>query len=130
MQVAEEAVQRHAGDQSVNWLDHGTEHPHRIALSVHVHSLQDCLAHLRHGFQQHAVQVRLLSFTSHWLPLPPPAHRGSFDKDTTMNIGVQGKPLRSVAAILPVMLCGIHHCASCLNFSVKKLERLFMQKPS
>ena len=60
MQVAEEAVQRHAGDQSVNWLDHGTEHPHRIALSVHVHRLHDCLAHLRHGFQQHTVQVRLL----------------------------------------------------------------------
>lgn len=56
-QVAEEAIQRHVGGSSVNWLDRGTEHPHRIALSVHVHSLQDCLAHLRHGFQQHSVQV-------------------------------------------------------------------------
>lgn len=59
-QVAEEAVQRHAGDQAVNWLDHGTEHPHRIALSVHIDSLQDCLGHLHHGFQQHAVQVPML----------------------------------------------------------------------
>ena len=56
-QVAEEAVQRHANDSSVNWLDHGTEHPHRIALSVHTSSLQDCLTHLRHGFQHHDVQV-------------------------------------------------------------------------
>ncbi len=57
MQVAEEAVQRHANNSSVNWLDHGTEHPHRIALSVHTSSLQDCLTHLRHGFQHHDVQV-------------------------------------------------------------------------
>ena len=57
VQVAEEAIQRHAGDSSANWLDRGTEHPHRIALSVHVGSLQDCLSHLRHGFQQRAVQV-------------------------------------------------------------------------
>lgn len=59
-QVAEEAVQRHAGDSSVNWLDHGTEHPHRIALSVHMTSLHDCLAHLRHGFSQHSIQVRII----------------------------------------------------------------------
>lgn len=56
-QVAEEAVQRHAHGNTVSWLDHGTEHPHRIALSVHVSSLQDCLTHLHHGFQQHSVQV-------------------------------------------------------------------------
>ncbi|DBB07742.1 TPA: hypothetical protein ACH3X3_009162 [Trebouxia sp. C0006] len=59
-QVAEEAVQRHANDSTVNWLDHGTEHPHRIALSVHTSSLQDCLTHLRHGFQHHDVQVRII----------------------------------------------------------------------
>lgn len=93
MQVAEEAVQRHAGDQSVNWLDHGTEHPHRIALSVHVRSLQDCLAHLRHGFRQHYVQVRLLSHTSTQADCtsPPPlplshAHRGSVKKGYKKNL--------------------------------------------
>ena len=57
VQVAEKAVQRHVNDNTVSWLDHGTEHPHRIALSVHISSLQDCLSHLRQGFQQHAVQV-------------------------------------------------------------------------
>ena len=69
VQVAEEAVQRHMGGRSVNWLDHGTEHPHRIALSVHVDSLQDCLSHLRRGFQQHAVQVCLPLPTHYYLLL-------------------------------------------------------------
>lgn len=58
-QVADVIVQQHSSE--VHWLDHGTEHPHRIALSVHTNRLQDCISHLQRGFEQHSVQVDLQS---------------------------------------------------------------------
>ena len=74
VQIADQAVQRHANDSKVNWLDHGTEHPHRIALSVHVSSLQDCLSHLRHGFEQRSVQVSNTCQGSCPVQQSPPAY--------------------------------------------------------
>ena len=59
-QVADQVVSQHGSDGAVHWLDHGTEHPHRIALSVRGDKVQMCMRQLGEGLKAHGVQVGCL----------------------------------------------------------------------
>ncbi len=50
-------MSQHGSDGAVHWLDHGTEHPHRIALSVRSDKVQVCMRQLSEGLKAHGVQV-------------------------------------------------------------------------
>ena len=50
-------VSQLGSDGAVHWLDHGTEHPHRIALSVRSDKVQICMSQLSEGLKAHGVQV-------------------------------------------------------------------------
>lgn len=69
MQVATDVINRQP--DSIHWLDQGTEHPHRIALSVQVEQLSNTLLALRRGFDDRSLQVHLLTCTMlrHWQPI-------------------------------------------------------------
>jgi len=56
-QVAGEVLGR-LGEDAGAWLDRGTEHPHRIALSVRGDRASDAAAQLRAGFEAAGVQAR------------------------------------------------------------------------
>ena len=57
LQVAGE-VMRAVGQDRTQWLDDGSEHPHRIALLVHEHSVPDVSARLADGLARAGVQAR------------------------------------------------------------------------
>ncbi len=46
------------GEGAAAWLDRGTEHPHRIALSIRGDCLGDAVEQLRAGFEAASVQAR------------------------------------------------------------------------
>ena len=60
LQVGAQVIQECGGEGSAHWLDDGSEHPHRIALSMH----SGAVGHARHRLQelaaQRGLQVRLL----------------------------------------------------------------------
>ena len=56
-QVAGEVLGR-LGEAAGAWLDRGTEHPHRIALSVRGDRAGDAAEQLRAGFEAAGVQAR------------------------------------------------------------------------
>lgn len=59
-QAANAAIQEYSQDK-VNWLDDGSEHPHRIALSVHVDSL-DAVSQLIHTrLEKDGIHFKLIS---------------------------------------------------------------------
>ncbi len=59
MQVAGHVVGV-VGSSCAQWLDDGSEHPHRIALSVRQDKVQEVSERLKEGFLQQDVQVWLL----------------------------------------------------------------------
>lgn len=67
MQVAGSLVDESesGGNGSCHWLDYGTEHPHRIALSVREDRLNYIVQNLENGFINQGLQV------SHSLPFQP-----------------------------------------------------------
>ena len=72
LQVADQVVSQHGSDGAVHWLDHGTEHPHRIALSVRSDKVQMCMRQLSEGLKAHGVQVGCLrrdsaEVTTEWM---------------------------------------------------------------
>ncbi|CAL8467114.1 g6650 [Coccomyxa elongata] len=55
------------GSSCAQWLDDGSEHPHRIALSVRQDKVHEVSERLKEGFLQRDVQVRIiLSGTGDW----------------------------------------------------------------
>ena len=48
------------GDQIVNWLDDGSEHPHRVAVSCHVRATPYIVASLRAGTKARGVRARVI----------------------------------------------------------------------
>ena len=58
-QVAAEVIGA-VGEEHAQWLDDGSEHPHRIALMVAAARVPDVTARLAQGFAQRGVQVRVL----------------------------------------------------------------------
>lgn len=57
-QVAGEVLDR-LTDSAAAWLDRGTEHPHRVALSVRGDRLGAAVEQLRAGFEAAGVQAGL-----------------------------------------------------------------------
>lgn len=58
--IANAAIQKYS-ESKVNWLDDGSEHPHRIALSVHVDSL-DAVSELIHEcLEKDGINFKLIS---------------------------------------------------------------------
>ncbi|KAK9834998.1 hypothetical protein WJX81_003222 [Elliptochloris bilobata] len=65
-QVAQGVLER-LGEGAAAWLDRGTEHPHRVALSVRGDCLAGAVEQLRAGFEAANVQVRIItSGTGGW----------------------------------------------------------------
>ena len=58
MQVAEGLLSRLAEAGAGHWLDQGTEHPHRIALSIQANRIPSALEQLREGFAKQDIQAR------------------------------------------------------------------------
>lgn len=56
MQVAEETIGA-VSTSCAQWLDDGSEHPHRIALSVRQDKVHEVSERLNAGFLQQEVQV-------------------------------------------------------------------------
>lgn len=56
MQVAEETIGA-VGPSCAQWLDDGSEHPHRIALSVRQDKVHEVSERLKEGFLQRDVQA-------------------------------------------------------------------------
>lgn len=50
-------VDRLRSDNACYWLDQGTEHPHRIALSVRQDKVAEVTKHLEKGFDSAHLQV-------------------------------------------------------------------------
>jgi hydroxymethylpyrimidine pyrophosphatase-like HAD family hydrolase len=48
------------GDQIANWLDDGSEHPHRVAVSCHVRATPLIVANLRAGMAARGVRARVI----------------------------------------------------------------------
>ena len=59
-QVAGELLSQLAEEGAGHWLDEGTEHPHRIALSIRADRIPPILEQLKTGFAQQGVQVGLV----------------------------------------------------------------------
>lgn len=57
--VANKVIARHEGQ--CHWLDQGTEHPHRIALSCHIDVVDAVTRTLQQGFVQAGCQVRIIT---------------------------------------------------------------------
>lgn len=57
-QVAGEIVDRLSTEGAGHWLDHGTEHPHRIALSISADRVASTIAELNSGFKKLNLQAR------------------------------------------------------------------------
>ena len=57
LQVANQVIQECGGDGRAHWLDHGTEHPHRIALSMQAACVPHATASLQHGCSARGLQV-------------------------------------------------------------------------
>lgn len=68
MQVAAEVIGA-VGEQSAQWLDDGSEHPHRIALSVEASRVPDVTHRLSHGCASKNVKVPLRPVISFKEPL-------------------------------------------------------------
>eukprot|EP01023_Acetabularia_acetabulum_P016593 TRINITY_DN18188_c0_g1_i1.p1 TRINITY_DN18188_c0_g1~~TRINITY_DN18188_c0_g1_i1.p1 ORF type:complete len:233 (+),score=42.08 TRINITY_DN18188_c0_g1_i1:63-701(+) len=51
---------RYIQENCVSWLDKGTEHPHRVALSVQVDVLERVRKGLEEGFKNEGVKVRII----------------------------------------------------------------------
>ena len=63
VQVVEEVLRGLQGDDAGAWLDQGTEHPHRLALSVRLDRLADTRSRLAQGFADRNLQVKPASDT-------------------------------------------------------------------
>ena len=50
-------MQELEGHGAGHWLDHGTEHPHRIALSVRADKVKHVVGQLTSGFRGQGIQV-------------------------------------------------------------------------
>jgi hypothetical protein len=59
VQVAENLVTDLRMEGAGDWLDHGTEHPHRIAISVRADKVPHAVEKLGEGFAAADLQVRL-----------------------------------------------------------------------
>ena len=68
LQVAGRIVSDLEDQGAGHWLDHGTEHPHRIALSIRADMVPHAVHSLSSGFAHEGLQVPfiLLSLTVHW----------------------------------------------------------------
>lgn len=59
VQVAGDIVRELEGSEAAHWLDHGTEHPHRIALSIRSDKVGYAVQKLSAGFSHNKLQVRM-----------------------------------------------------------------------
>jgi len=64
VQVVEETLRWLEEQGAGAWLDQGTEHPHRLALSVRSDRLHDTYHRLTHAFSDRGLQVSRMSLLS------------------------------------------------------------------